>query len=114
MIAVAVLLQNSNGRAWPVEIGFFSPIFILIIGISLYLFLADVLVTTQLNITRIYNDNPAKYDPGSGGHPAKPAWMWYRPMIRLIALVFVFLFFFNSINTHRIRKNMVQPERAYT
>lgn len=114
MIIVAILLQTSNGRAWPVEIGFFSPIFVLIIAISLYLFLADVLVTAQLNITRIYNGDPAKYDPVNDGHPAKAAWIWYRPVIRLIALGFVFLFFFNSINSHRIRKDAVQSENTNT
>src|SRR5690606_31991138 len=30
MVLVAVLLQNSNGRAWPFEIGRLSPIFVLI------------------------------------------------------------------------------------
>ena len=114
MVIVAILLQNANVHAWPVEIGFFSPIFVLIIAISVYLFFADVLVTAQLNITRIYNGNPAKYDPVNNEHAAKAAWIWYRPAIRLVALSFVFLFFFNSINSHRIRKTAVQPRQAYT
>src|SRR5690606_14169816 len=89
MVLVAVLLQNSNGRGWPVEIGQFSPIFILIIAISLYLFLADVLVTAQLNITAIYNSDPAKYSYDPGGNSAKAAWVWYRPLVRVVALGFV-------------------------
>jgi len=112
MVVVAVLLQTSNGRSWPIEIGSFSPIFILITAISLYLFLADVLVTTQLNITTIFNSDPVKY---SRGHqPASGASVWYQPLIRLIALGFVFVFFFNSINSHRIRKTAVPHRHSYT
>ncbi len=112
-IMLAIFLQFSNSQRWPVEIGFFSPIFILIIVISLYLFLADVLITTQLKITHLYNDNPSAYHH-SDGKPGKQVWVWYRPLIRLLALGFIFLFFFNSINSHRIRKDVAQHGRAYT
>ncbi len=111
MVVVAILLQHSNGQGYPVEIGFFSPIFVLVIAISLYLFVADIVVTAQLNITWIYNRDPAKYDQGGAG-PSKPVWLWYRPVIRLIALGFVFLFFFNSINSHRIRREAASPNQA--
>src|SRR5690606_4160467 len=102
MLLLAILLQSCNGRGWPVEIGFFSPIFILITAISLFLFLADVFVTAQLNLTWIYNGQPS----------GRPVWIWYRPVIRLVALVFVFLFFFNSVNSHRIRKHRTPPHQA--
>lgn len=113
MVVVAILLQYSNAQGKPVEIGFFSPIFVLVIAISLYLFVADIVVTAQLNITWIYNQNPAKYDQGEAGS-ARPVWVWYRPVIRLVALGFVFLFFFNSINSHRIRKELAPPEQTAT
>lgn len=103
-LLLAVLLQSCNGGGWPIEIGFFSPIFILITAISLFLFLADVLITAQLTITWVYNGLPS----------GKPVWVWYNPLIRLFALGFVFLFFFNSVNSHRIRKQFVQPSQALT
>lgn len=103
MLLLAVFLQSCNGRGWPLEIGFFSPIFILITAISLFLFLADVLVTAQLTITWVYNSLPS----------GRPIWVWYNPMIRLFALSFLFLFFFNSVNSHRIRKQLVQPSQAF-
>ncbi len=109
MVMVAVLLQTSNGRAWPVEIGQLSPVFVLITAISLFLFLADVLVTAQLNITTIYNSDPAKFGRERRGNPPKPAWVWYRPLVRIAALAAIFLFLFNSINSHRIRRLSVQP-----
>ncbi|MGK6350518.1 hypothetical protein [Parapedobacter sp. DT-150] len=113
MLVIAVVLQCSNSSGWPVEIGFFSPIFILIIAISLYLFLADVFITAQLNITWIYNRDPAAYAVGEGGPPAKPVWAWYSPMVRLLAIALIFLFFFNSANSHRIRKHQAAPDQAY-
>ncbi|WP_257669367.1 hypothetical protein [Parapedobacter tibetensis] len=113
-LTAAVLLQCCNGIRWPIEISFFSPVFILIIVISLYLFLADVLITTQLNITWIYNSRPEKYDLVNGEKPGKPVSVWYRPIVRFVAIGFIFLFFFNTINSHRIRKEMAQPEREYT
>lgn len=104
MLLLAVLLQSCNGRGWPVEIGFFSPIFVLITAISLFLFLADVLITAQLTITWVYN----------GQSSGRPLLVWYNPLIRLLALGFVFLFFFNSVNSHRIRKQPIQPSQAFT
>ncbi len=104
MLLLAVLLQSCNGGGWPVEIGSFSPIFILITAISLFLFLSDVLITAQLSITWVYNGLPS----------VRPIWVWYNPMIRLFALGFVFLFFFNSINSHRIRKQPAQLSQAFT
>ncbi len=111
-VVVAVLLQTSNSRAWPVEIGKLSPIFVLIIGISLYLFLADVLVTAQLNVTAIYNSDPAKYGRERPENPPKAAWVWYRPLVRVVAVAAIFLFLFNSINSHRIRRMMAPPEQG--
>jgi|GEM_PF-1088540 len=102
MLLLAILLQSCNGRGWPVEIGFFSPIFILITAISLFLFLADVFITAQLSLTWIYNGQPL----------GRPVWIWYRPLIRLFALAFLFLFFFNSVNSHRIRKQLIQPSQV--
>ncbi|SEL49365.1 hypothetical protein [Parapedobacter koreensis] len=103
MMTVAILLQTSSARGWPISIGFFSPIFVLIMAISLYLFLADVLVTAQLNITWLYNAE----------HTDGPVWVWYRLAIHTLAFGFVFLFFFNAINSHRIHKKMVQPARSF-
>ncbi|GGC31260.1 hypothetical protein GCM10011386_24120 [Parapedobacter defluvii] len=103
-LLLAIFLQFCNGSKWPVEIGFFSPIFILITAISLFLFLTDVLITAQLNITWVYN----------GLSSGQPVWAWYNPMIRLFALGFLFLFFFNSVNSHRIRKQIAPPDRVFT
>src|SRR5690606_15375506 len=111
---VAVLLQCSNARAWPIEIGQLSPIFILITAISIYLFLADVLVTAQLNITTIYNSDPAIYGREQQGRSPRPAWVWYRPLVRLAALTAIFLFLFNSINTHRIRRSEAPPGQSFS
>lgn len=114
MAVVAALLQTSNARGWPVEIGQLSPIFILIIAISLYLFLADVLVTTQLNITAIYNSAPEKYGQAHPGSTPKSAWVWYRPLVRIATVAAIFLFLFNSINSHRIRRTVATTEHTYS
>src|SRR5690606_17492056 len=104
MLLLAVLLQSCNGLGWPVEIGFFSPIFILITAISLFLFFADIFITAQLNLTWIYNGQPS----------SRPVWIWYSPLIRIVALGFVFLFFFNSVNSHRIRKQPTPSSHVFT
>jgi len=104
MLLLAVLLQSSNSRGWPVEIGFFSPIFILITAISLFLFFADILITAQLNLTWIHNGQPS----------GRPVWIWYSPLIRMVALGFIFLFFFNSVNSHRIRKQFIHSGQVFT
>lgn len=102
MLMLATLLQTSSGTGWPATIGFFSPIVVLITAISLFLFLADIVVTAQLNITWVYNGNTS----------GNPPLLWYAPLVRSVALGFLFLFFFNSVNSHRIRKHAEPPNGA--
>lgn len=111
-ILLLIVLQYSNSKAWPVHIGFFSPIIVLIVAVCFYLLLADLFITAQLNITRIYNDRPEKYDVPEIVE-SKSVSSWYVPFIYLLAVMFAFTFFFKSINSHRIRKEVVKPQDYY-
>lgn len=101
----AIVLNLSNQYSWPAEIGYFSPVYVLIIVISFYLFTADILVTSQLNITRIYN-LLGRREQTSSNYGIRVN-KYYSVFIYVAAVFFVYMTFFNAINSHRIRSEEV-------
>ncbi|QNL49212.1 hypothetical protein H8S90_21115 [Olivibacter sp. SDN3] len=101
----AVMLGLSNEYLWPAEIGYFSPVYVLIIVISFYLFTVDILVTSQLNITGIYNRIRKKERVLTtySGRVSK----YYKIFIYTAVFFFIYIVFFNAINSHRIRSERV-------
>jgi len=103
-----IALGVSNIYAWPAEIGFFSPILVLVIVISIYLFIADILVTSQLNLTTIYNFY-GKQNKIASRYKRRVS-KYYNILIYFSAIIFAYLVFFSSINSHRIRLQTVNKD----